>query len=83
MKFGFRLPSITKRIAARTSVKRIVQNELGLKVPRGYGWITNPKKFVYNKVYNKTTVGSGCMLTLLVLIAVPMGVVCVFFSKGD
>ncbi len=79
MKFGFRIPSITKRIAARTSVKRIVQNELGLKAPRGYGWITNPKKFVYNKVYNKTTVGSGCMLTLLVLIAVPMGVVCVFF----
>jgi hypothetical protein len=74
MKFGFRIPSITKRIAARTSLKRIVQNELGLKAPRGYGWITNPKKFVYNKVYNKTTVGSGCMLTLLVLIAIPLGI---------
>ena len=74
MKFGLRIPSITKRIAARTSVKRIVQNQLGLKAPRGYGWITNPKKFVYNKVYNKTTVGSGCMLTLLVLIAIPLGV---------
>lgn len=74
MKFGFRIPSITKRIVARTSVKRIVQNELGLKAPRGYGWITNPKKFVYNKVYNKTTVGSGCMLTLLVLIAIPLGI---------
>ena len=74
MKLGFRVPSITKRIAARTSVKRIVQNELGLKAPRGYGWITNPKKFVYNKVYNKTTVGSGCVLTLLVLIAIPLGI---------
>jgi hypothetical protein len=74
MKFGLRIPSITKRIAARTSVKRIVQNKLGLKVPRGYGWITNPKKFVYNKVYNKTTVGSGCMLTLLILIAIPLGI---------
>lgn len=74
MKFGFRIPSITKRIAARTSVKRIVKNELGLKAPRGYGWITNPKKFVYNKAYNKTTVGSGCMLTLLVLIAIPLGI---------
>lgn len=74
MKFGFRIPSITKRIAARTSVKRIVQNKLGLKAPRGYGWITNPKKFVYNKVYNKTSVGSGCMLTLLVLIAIPLGI---------
>ncbi len=74
MKFGLRIPSITKRIAARTSVKKIVQNELGLKAPRGYGWITNPKKFVYNKVYNKTTVGSGCMLTLLILIAIPLGI---------
>jgi hypothetical protein len=74
MKLGLRIPSITKRIAARTSVKRIVQNELGLKAPRGYGWITNPKKFVYNKVYNKTTVGTGCMLTLLVLIAIPLGI---------
>ena len=75
MKFGFRIPSITKRIAARTSVKRIVQNELGMKAPRGYGWITNPKKFVYNKVYNKTTVGSGCMLFLFVLIALPVGLI--------
>jgi len=74
MKLGFRIPSITKRIAARTSVKRIVQNELGLKAPRGYGWITNPKKFVYNKVYNKTTVGTGCFITLLVVIAIPLGI---------
>lgn len=80
MKFGFRIPSITKRIASRTSVKRIVQNELGLKAPRGYGWITNPKKFVYNKVYNKTTTGTGCMLTLVVLIAIPMGLVWIVFS---
>jgi len=80
MKFGFRIPSITKRIAARTSVKRIVQNELGLKVPRGYGWINNPKKFLYNKVYNKTTTGTGCMLTLLVLIAMPLGLVWFIFS---
>jgi hypothetical protein len=73
MKFGFRIPSITKRIAARTSVKRIVKNELGLKAPRGYGWVTNPKKFVYNKVYNKTS--TGCMLTLLLFIAIPLGLI--------
>jgi hypothetical protein len=75
MKFGLRIPSITKRIAARTSVKRIVQNKLGLKMPRGYGWVTNPHEFIYNKVYNKTTTGSGCMLTLLFLIAIPLGMV--------
>jgi hypothetical protein len=75
MKFGLRIPSLTKRIAARTSVKRIVQNKLGLKMPRGYGWVTNPHKFIYNKVYTKTTTGIGCMLTLLVFIAIPLGMV--------
>jgi hypothetical protein len=73
MKFGFRIPSIAKRIATRTSVKRIVKNELGLKAPRGYGWITNPEKFGYNKVYNKTS--TGRMFTLLVFIAIPSGLI--------
>lgn len=69
MKFGFRMPSISKRIAARTSVKRIVKNKLGLKAPRGYGWVTSPKKFVYNKVYNKTS--TGCMVSLLLYLSLP------------
>ena len=80
MKFGFRIPSITKRLVARTSVKRMVQNELGLKAPRGYGWITYPHKFFYNKVYNKTTAGTGCILVFLVLIPIPVGFVWFIFS---
>ena len=63
MKIGFRIPSLTKRIAARTSVKRIIRHNLGFKVTRGFGWITNPKKALYNRVYNKTS--SGCMLHLI------------------
>ncbi len=55
MKFGMRKPSIKKSIAARTSVKRYVRHSLGVKAPRGWGWITNPKKALYNKVYRKTT----------------------------
>jgi hypothetical protein len=55
MKVGPRTPSINKSIAARTSPKRIIENELGLKMPRGFGWVRNPKKFVYNKIYNLTT----------------------------
>ena len=66
MKFGFRIPSLTKRIAARTSPARFVRQNLGLKVPRGYGWLTNPKKYAYNKVYNKTS--SGCMVVVMVLL---------------
>lgn len=64
MKFGFRVPSLTKRIAARTSPARFVRHNLGLKAPRGYGWITNPKKYMYNKVYSKTTTGTGCVVVL-------------------
>ncbi len=55
MKFGLRKPSLRKSIAARTSPTRLIKNALGLKAPRGWGWITNPKKAAYNKVYNKTT----------------------------
>nr|WP_276538720.1 hypothetical protein [Dehalobacterium formicoaceticum] len=50
-----RKPSIRKSIAARTSVKRYIRHSLGVKAPRGWGWITNPKKALYNKVYRKTT----------------------------
>ena len=66
MKFGFRIPSLTKRIAARTSPARFVRQNLGLKAPRGYEWLTNPKKYAYNKVYNKTS--SGCMVVVMVLL---------------
>ena len=31
-----------------------MRQNLGIKAPRGIGWITNPKRFAYNKVYNKT-----------------------------
>lgn len=44
-----------KRISARTSVKRQIVHRAGLKMPRGYGWVRNPKKYAYNKVYRKTT----------------------------
>ena len=56
MKYGFRTPSLTKRIAARTSWKRVVRHSLGLKAPRGWGWLTNPRKAAYNRIYYRTTV---------------------------
>jgi hypothetical protein len=57
MKFGIRIPSLRKRIAARTSLKRYVRHSLGFKAPRGWGWLTNPRRAVYNRIYNRTTVG--------------------------
>ncbi|TKC12757.1 hypothetical protein FA048_03825 [Pedobacter polaris] len=75
MKFGFRTPSLKKRIAARTSLKRVVRHQLGLKAPRGWGWITNPKRAAYNRVYNKTSRGcltvfmfSGLLVALILFI---------------
>jgi len=73
MKFGFRVPSINKRIAARTSVKRMIRHNLGFKAPRGLGWITNPKRALYNKVYNKTS--RGCLVNVLFLLSMSLAFV--------
>lgn len=66
-RFGFRVPSLSKRIAARTSIKRLVKNKLGLRAPRGWGWITNPKKAAYNRVYNRAT--GGCLVLVVAVVA--------------
>jgi hypothetical protein len=71
MKFGFRIPSISKRIAARTSVRRVIRHNLGFKAPRGMGWVTNPKRAMYNKIYNKTS--RGCLVSVLFLFSIPLG----------
>ena len=58
MKFGLRKPSLKRSIKARTTgrLKRSVKKAL---IPgygkKGMGWIKNPKKAAYNKVYNKTS----------------------------
>ncbi len=54
MKFGIRTPSLKRRFAARTSIKRMVRAKI--RMPRGTGFITNPKKAAYNAVYNRTSV---------------------------
>ena len=53
----FRVPSLNKRIAARTSVKRYVRHSLGFKAPRGWGWLTNPKRAAYNRAYTRSSIG--------------------------
>lgn len=58
MKIGMRKPSVKKSLKARTTgkAKRNVKKAL---IPgygkKGMGYIKNPKKAVYNKVYKKTT----------------------------
>ena len=65
MKFGIRRPSIRKSIAARTSWKRYMRQSLGLKAPRGYGWVTNPKRAAYNRVYSRSTISFWSLLRKL------------------
>ena len=58
MRFGMRKPSIKRSIKARTTgkVKRAVKKAV---IPgygeKGMGWIKDPKRAAYNKVYHKTT----------------------------
>ena len=60
MKFGVRKPNLKSSLKARTTgrakraVKKAVVPGYGKK---GMGWVNNPKKAAYNKVYNKTTFG--------------------------
>lgn len=34
-----------------------MRHRLGLKVPAGLGWVTDPKRAAYNRVYQRTTAG--------------------------
>lgn len=65
MRIGYRRPSLRKRIATRTSWKRYVRHSLGLKAPRGWGWLTNPRRAAYNRLYHRTTWGCGCALAIV------------------
>ena len=67
MRFGIRRFSFRKRIAARTSVKRYVRHSLGVKAPRGWGWLTNPRKAAYNRVYNRTTISADKVVGLVLV----------------
>lgn len=88
MKFGIRKISFNKRIAARTSLPRFFRHSVGLKAPRGYGWLTNPKKAAYNRIYNRTTIKGDTLVALGIglLIAIIGGVISLLidsFSSRD
>lgn len=67
MKIGFRKPSLKKSLKARTTVKWKRRAKKAI-IPgygkKGSGWIKNPKKAAYNKVYHKTTFGLSDILKL-------------------
>lgn len=58
MKIGFRTPSLKKSLKARTTSKYKRQLKSAIDPTygkKGVGWFKNPKKALYNKIYNKTT----------------------------
>lgn len=60
MKMGMRKPSLKKSIKARTTgaVKRKVKSAVNpLYGKKGMGWVNDPKKAAYNKIYHSTTFG--------------------------
>lgn len=61
MKMGFRTPSPKRSFSARTTgkINRTIKKATNpLYGKKGMGYINNPKKAVYNKIYNKTTVSA-------------------------
>ena len=69
MKYGVRKPSISKSIGARTSgrVTRSINRSINPYYGKnGMGWVNNPRKAGYNKVYNQTSCPSVGVLVFLV-----------------
>lgn len=60
MKFGLRIPSLKKSISARSTGRAKITIKKA-RIPgygkKGMGWLRNPKKAAYNKVYNKMSFG--------------------------
>ncbi len=61
----FRKPSWRKSLAARSSPKRALRRALGIHTPRGWGWLTNPKRAAYNRVYDRTSISWRKLARLL------------------
>ena len=76
MKYGMRTANVNKRISARTTGKitRTMNKAVNpLYGKKGIGFINNPSKAIYNKVYNKTTISvdkiiNGIFGTILMLV---------------
>ena len=67
MKVGLRTPSLKKMVKGRTTAraKRTIKGAVNQKKKKkGMGYITNPKKALYNKVYNKTSFSIKDLLKL-------------------
>jgi hypothetical protein len=68
VKIGIRKPSLSRMFAARTSPRRWLAHSMGMKAPRGLGWIVNPRKAAYNYAYRRLTISFWEFLRILLRI---------------
>jgi hypothetical protein len=58
--------TINKQILLRQDLtEALCQTQHGLKVPKGGGWFTNPKRAGYNRVYDRSTLSFWTVLKRL------------------
>ena len=88
MKTGYRTPSVSNSISSRTT-GRVTRTVKSTYVPnyghKGNGYITNPRRACYNKVYHKTT--RSCFSRRsskggnpLAIFAIPFTIACILMT---
>lgn len=87
MKIGIRKPNLKKSIKARTTgrIKRTVKRSINpLYGKKGIGFIKNPKKAIYNKVYHRTSLNAFDLFkksnNILYIIVIAFPCFCIVFG---
>lgn len=58
-----RIPSLSRSLSMRFSLRSILAHRLGAKMPRGLGALRDPSRAVYNHVYNRATISVADVLS--------------------
>ena len=61
--FHIRKPSLKGSIAARTSWRRAIRAKT--RAPKGWGWLTNPKRAAYSRTYSRRSITIANHLKML------------------
>lgn len=87
MKVGIRKPNLKKSIKARTTgrIKRTIKRSINpLYGRKGVGFIKNPQKAIYNKVYRKTSINAFDLFkksnNILYIIVIAFPCFCIVFG---
>ena len=87
MKIGVRKPDLKKSIKARTTgrIKRAAKRSINpLYGKNGIGYIKNPKKAIYNKVYRKASINAFDLFkrsnNILYIIFIAFPYFCIVFA---